>query len=171
VRTRVGYAGGTKTNPTYHDLGDQSESVEIDFDPRVISYDDLLDVFWESHDPTEAPWSRQYRAAIFFHGERQERLAKESRDRVAEQIGKPVVTPIETAGTFWRAEDYHQKFRLRNTPKLMEEFKAIYPRDRDFVDSTAAARVNGFLDGHLSREELSAELKALPEGKRLKLEE
>lgn len=167
MRTRVGYAGGTKASPTYRDLGDHSEAIEIDFDRGVISYDDLLDVFWESHDPTGEPWSRQYRAAIFVHGEQQKRLATESRAR----LGGHVLTPIEPAGTFWRAEDCHQKFRLRSNRALMKEFRAIYPHDRDFVDSTAAARLNGFLDGHLSREALAAELKALPEGSRLTLEE
>jgi len=136
----------------------------------VISYEELLDIVWEEHDPTEGSWSRQYRAAILVHGERQRKIATESRDREAKRLGKPVLTPIEDAGTFWRAEDYHQKFRLRNTPALMEQFRALYPKDRDFVDSTAAARVNGFLDGHLSREALDAELKALPDGTRLSVE-
>jgi peptide-methionine (S)-S-oxide reductase len=136
----------------------------------VIPYDRLLDVFWESADPTEESWSCQYRTAILVHGPEQRRIATESRDRLAKRLGKPVTTPIEDAGTFWRAEDYHQKFRLRNTPALIEQFRAIFPNDRDFVDSTAAARVNAYLDGCISREALEKELALLPEGKRLKLE-
>ena len=158
MRTRVGYAGGTKQHPTYEDLGDHSESVEMDFDPAVVSYEELLKVFWESHDATGEPWSCQYRAAIFVRGERQRQLATESRDREAARRGKPVRTPIETLSTFWRAEDYHQKYRLRNTPAVMDEFSKLFPDDRAFVDSTAAARVNGLLDGYGSRETLAAEV-------------
>ncbi len=126
----------------------------MEFDPAVISYEELLAVFWESHDPTQDTWSRQYRAAVFFHGERQKRLATESRARLGGR------TAIEPAGTFWRAEDYHQKFRLRSTPAVMEEFRQLCPGDRAFVDSTAAARVNGFLDGHVRPEALAADVPA-----------
>ena len=70
-----------------------------------------------------------------------------SRDRIEAVLGRPVVTRIELLDRFYPAEDYHQKYRLRNTPALMQEFKAMYPADADFVESTAAARVNGYLDG------------------------
>jgi len=165
----VGYAGGTTQSPTYKDLGDHSESVEIDFDPGVISYEELLDVFWQDADPSGESWSRQYRSAIFTRDERQAKLARESRDREAERLGKAVKTPIEPLGTFWRAEDYHQKFRLRSSADWMARFGDL--TGAQLADSTAAARVNGFLDGHLSREALEAELKRLGEAKRLATEE
>lgn len=126
-------------------------------------------MFWQDADPTQESWSRQYRSAIFTRGDKQARLARESRDREAKRLSKPVRTPIEALGTFWRAEDYHQKFRLRNTAGWVERFRDL--TDEQLADSTAAARVNGFLDGHLSREALDAELKRLGEAKRLEPEE
>ena len=82
VRTRVGYAGGTKDNPTYHNLGSHSETIQIDYDPVQISYEELLRVFWDSHLPIFPPFSQQYKSAIFYHDENQQRLAEESKVRV-----------------------------------------------------------------------------------------
>ncbi|MBI5368619.1 MAG: peptide-methionine (S)-S-oxide reductase [Planctomycetes bacterium] len=172
VRTRVGYAGGKHSDPTYHDLGDHTETTEIDFDPTRITYGQLLDLFWESHNPCAAAWSRQYMSAIFYHGEEQRRLACASRDRVAAARGEQVTTEIAPAGRFTVAEDYHQKYSLRNTLELMREFKRFYPGARDFINSTAAARVNGYLGGHGTRAQLEAELPSLglsPEAGRLLL--
>ena len=75
IRTRVGYTGGRKLNPTYYSLGDHTESFQVDYDPTQISYQQLLDIFWDSHNPTRGAWSRQYRAAIFVHNEAQTQLA------------------------------------------------------------------------------------------------
>jgi peptide-methionine (S)-S-oxide reductase len=158
VRTRVGYSGGEKKNPTYYDLGDHSESIQIDYDPTQISYDKLLEIFWASHNPAQRSWSRQYKAAVFYHDEEQKRLAVETRDREAARRKTPIATEILPATTFYRAEDYHQKYRLRQDSVLMNEFKAAYPSDTEFVDSTAAARVNGYLDGYGTLESLQEEL-------------
>ena len=83
MRTRVGYAGGEKKNPTYHSLGDHTETIQIDYDPKQISYAKLLEVFWRSHDPLSRSCSRQHKAAVFYHNEEQKRLATETRDRLA----------------------------------------------------------------------------------------
>ena len=147
VRTRVGYAGGAKENPTYHDLGDHTETLEIDFDPAVISYEKIMDLFWTAHNPCAESWSRQYMSAVFVRDEEQRRIATEVRDRVAKDLKDPVTTPILPLARFWIAEDYHQKYRLRHDRLLMRELKAYYPDDRDFVNSTVAARLNGRLDG------------------------
>lgn len=161
VRTRVGYSGGEKKNPTYHDLGDHSESIQIDYDPTQISYEKLLEIFWASHSPTQRSWSRQYKAAVFYHNEEQKRLAVETRDREAARRKTAIATEILPANTFYRAEAYHQKYRLRQDRVLMNEFSATYPSDTDFVDSTAAARVNGYLDGYGTPESLKEELDSL----------
>ena len=79
IRTRVGYTGGTTVDPTYHDLGDHSETIQIDYDPTQVSYQALLDVFWNSHNPTTRSWSRQYASAVFYHSDEQKKLAMESR--------------------------------------------------------------------------------------------
>jgi peptide-methionine (S)-S-oxide reductase len=161
VRTRVGYSGGTKPNPTYRDLGDQSETVQIDYDPRKLSYEKLLQVFWQSHDPGAPAWSRQYRAAAFYHNDEQKNLALKTRDQVAARLKGRVFTEILPASRFYPAEDYHQKYFLRQVPELFREFAARYPRPEDLVASTAAARVNGYVAGYGSLPGLQAELPGL----------
>jgi methionine-S-sulfoxide reductase len=158
VRTRVGYAGGSKANPTYRDLGDHSETIQIDYDPSQISYAELLDVYWESHSPTSRPWSRQYASLILYHNDDQERLATEAKEREKAKRGGQIFTEILPFSEFYMAEDYHQKYRLQQVPELMEAFRAIYPDHKDFVDSTAAARANGYVGGHGTVAALKAEL-------------
>jgi peptide-methionine (S)-S-oxide reductase len=161
IRTRVGYAGGTKENPTYRSLGDHSETIQIDYDPTQITYQDLLDLFWDSHDPTARPWSRQYASIIFYHNEEQRQLALETRDREAARYGREILTEIVPFSDFYRAEDYHQKYRLQQVPELVEAFHAVYPDADDFVDSTATARVNGYLAGYGTLETVQSELENL----------
>jgi peptide-methionine (S)-S-oxide reductase len=117
--TRVGYAGGAQRNPTYKDVctdtTGHAEVVELTFDPAVISYHDLLNVFWENHDPTtkdrQGPdVGTQYRSVIFFHSSEQEAEAKASRDEAQKNVKRPIVTQIVPAETFWPAEDYHQQY-------------------------------------------------------------
>jgi peptide-methionine (S)-S-oxide reductase len=161
IRTRVGYAGGRENNPTYPSIGDHTETIQIDYDPTVISYAKLLDIFWESHNPASPAWSRQYGSIIFFHNEEQERLAIESKGRAAARIRGKIYTEIVPFTKFYLAEAYHQKYRLRGERDLMKEFNAMYPNENDFVNSTAAARVNGYLDGHGTLEQLEEELPGL----------
>jgi peptide-methionine (S)-S-oxide reductase len=119
AKTEVGYEGGTLENPTYEDVcahgTGHAEVVQVTFDPERISYDDLLQVFWAKHDPTQLNrqgWDvgDQYRSVIFFHDPEQQETAV--RSKVAEQTrhAQPVVTQVEPAGTFYVAEDYHQQY-------------------------------------------------------------
>jgi peptide-methionine (S)-S-oxide reductase len=133
----------------------------MDYDPAEISYGQLLATFWDSHDAASSPWSRQYMSIIFYHNDEQKRLATESRDREAAKKKSRIVTEIRPYGEFFWAEDYHQKYSLRSERDLLREFKAIYPSEQDFVNSTAAARVNGFLDGYGTLAELQTELQGL----------
>lgn len=161
VRTRVGYTGGTKKAPTYHSLGDHTETIQIDYDPSQISYNDLLNIFWRNHNPSSRAWSRQYMAAVFYHNDEQKKLAEESRGREASKRDKRIQTQILPFTAFYRAEDYHQKYRLRRERNLLQEFERIYPADGDLVDSTAAARVNGYLGGHGTAGDLKTDLNRL----------
>jgi len=160
-RTRVGYAGGTTPTPTYRRIGDHTESFEVDFDPTVVGYEDLLQLFWSAHDPTSGSYSTQYASRILAHDEHQLAIARASRDRLEAVLRRPVLTRIELLDRFYPAEDYHQKYRLRNTAQLMREFRAMYPAESDFVASTAAARVNGYLDGAGACDQLTLELDRL----------
>ena len=148
IRTRVGYSGGTRLNPTYYRLGDHTETIQIDYDPAKLSYEQLLDMFWASHSPARKSWSRQYMAAIFYHNEEQKRLAIKTRDREAERLQQKIYTEILPASEFYRAEAYHQKYYLRQVPELMKEFSSRYPDTGNFISSTAVARVNGYVGGY-----------------------
>jgi methionine-S-sulfoxide reductase len=158
IRTRVGYAGGTTPDPTYHNIGDHSETLQLDYDPAQISYEELLRGFWQTHNPCVGSGIRQYRAAIFYHNDEQKRLALRTRDEEALRQHAAIVTEILPATTFYLAEDYHQKYMLRQDAALMREFRAMYPDERSLRDSTAAARVNGYLGGHGSRALLEKEI-------------
>jgi peptide-methionine (S)-S-oxide reductase len=119
--TRVGYLGGNVTNPTYKDVctdtTGHAEAVEVEYDPAKLSYDKLLEVFWENHDPTQLnrqgpDFGKQYRSAIFFHDAEQEASAKASKEALekSHRYSKPIVTQIVPAVTFYEAEDYHQQY-------------------------------------------------------------
>ncbi len=157
----MGYAGGTSEDPTYRRLGDHSETVEIDFDPSVITYEELLKVFFAAHDASARPHSRQYMSAVFFHDEEQERLARAVKTREEARTGRSVLTEIVPLSRFYVAEGYHQKYILQGEAVLLRDFTRIYPEFTDLVDSTAAARVNGYLYGCGTPERLEAELELL----------
>jgi peptide-methionine (S)-S-oxide reductase len=119
TKTEVGYEGGTLENPTYEDVCSHTtghaEVVQVTYDPERISYDDLLQVFWGKHDPTQLNrqgWDMgdQYRSAIFFHDPEQQETAVRSKAEEQTRHRKPVVTQIEPAGAFYVAEDYHQQY-------------------------------------------------------------
>ena len=119
--TAVGYAGGQTANPSYEqvctDRTGHAEVVEIDYDPAVASYDQLLAVFWENHDPTtlnrQGPdVGSQYRSAIFYHTPEQQQAAEKSKAALESsgRFRRPIVTEIAPAPTFYRAEEYHQQY-------------------------------------------------------------
>jgi peptide-methionine (S)-S-oxide reductase len=139
-------------------LGDHSEAVQIDYDPVRISYKDLVDIFWSSHDPSLRSWSRQYRAAIFYHTDAQKRSALETKAHLQSELRTEIVTEIIPFTEFYLAEDYHQKHALQHSYEYMQELKAIYPSFRDLIFSTAAARINGYLGGYGTLKVLRDEL-------------
>jgi methionine-S-sulfoxide reductase len=161
IRTRVGYAGGLQDNPDYGHIGDHTETVQVDYDPQRITYNELLDIFWQSHKPTERSWSRQYMNAVFYHDDRQRQLARDSKAAVEKKIGQRVKTEVVPLRTFTMAEDYHQKYIIRQHYDLKAEMSRTYPLHRDFVDSTAVARLNGYASGHGSKNQFANEIDSL----------
>ncbi len=121
IETAVGYAGGTRDNPTYKDVctgaTNHAEVVEVTFDPEKITYEKLLDAFFSLHDPTQKNrqgpyWGTQYRSVIFFHSPQQQQQAQAAITQLthAGKFSKPIVTQVEPAPAFWRGEEYHQKY-------------------------------------------------------------
>ena len=121
IDTAVGYSGGETPKPTYKDVctdeTGHAEVVQVTFDPANVSYEQLLEVFWKVHDPTQVnrqgpDFGTQYRTAIFTHSPEQETIAKKSRAALegSGKLKRPVATEITPAGTFYRAEEYHQKY-------------------------------------------------------------
>jgi peptide-methionine (S)-S-oxide reductase len=119
--TRVGYTGGDLKNPTYKDVCSDrtghAEAVEVEYDSAKVKYEDLLQVFWENHDPTQLnrqgpDFGSQYRSAIFYHSREQEQAARVSKERLEKsgRFTRPIVTQIVPAMTFYEAEDYHQQY-------------------------------------------------------------
>ena len=121
IDAAVGYSGGDLEKPTYKDVctdeTGHAEVVQVTFDPQKLSYSQLLDVFWKIHDPTQVnrqgpDFGKQYRTAIFFHSPEQEEIARKSKQAL-ESSGKfrhPIATEISPVKTFWRAEEYHQRY-------------------------------------------------------------
>ncbi len=119
--TAVGYIGGMTEHPTYRDVctgrTGHAEAVEVTFDPSRVGYEQLLDVFWANHDPTQLnrqgpDVGTQYRSAVFFHDEAQEKAARASKDRLesSERYPRAIATEITLAPAFWSAEEYHQRY-------------------------------------------------------------
>jgi peptide-methionine (S)-S-oxide reductase len=123
ISTISGYTGGTKKNPTYEEVSagktGHAEVVQITYDPKKITYEKLLEVFWRNVDPLTpnrqfCDVGSQYRTAIFYHDETQKRLAEESKKALSKRFKEPIVTEIVAASEFYPAEDYHQDYYIRN---------------------------------------------------------
>ena len=169
----MGYAGGSKAEPTYRSIGDHMESIQIDFDPRRISYEQLLERFWNWHNAFARSYSRQYASAVLYADQAQQKAALASQAGWEAKRQRKTTTEIAALKKFTAAEDYHQKYRLRQHRSWMAALARIYPAgvDQAILDSTVAARLNGYLAGEGSLALLSKELTKMgltgPEQRRL----
>ncbi len=145
----MGYAGGATVDPTYHDLADHTEVFQLDFDPARLSYGDLLDEIWRNRRGGSSFGRHQYMEAVFSADAAQEQIARE----------RGITAPIIVGARFYLAEDYHQKYYLRHDSTLMREL-ADYSA-QELVDSTVAARLNGYVAGRGSAVRLQEELAGL----------
>ena len=133
VSAMVGYTGGKTKNPSYEkvctDTTGHTEAVHVEFDPSKVSYEELLDIFWSIHDPTQLnrqgpDVGTQYRSAIFYHNETQRKAAIASKEKLEKsgKYKKPVVTAIAPVSEFYKAEEYHQKYLEKRKSKMFNLF-------------------------------------------------
>ena len=148
LRTRVGYCGGTKENPSYYSLGDHTEAFSIDYDPGLLGYEDLLAHFWTGHRSDRNHSSRQYMNAVFYRGPDQQNLAEASR---AGRAGH-VATAILPVGSFTYAEGYHHKYYLTRYTEIRQFLEQTYPDAKSLADSTVAMRLNAYLGSGMQRD-------------------
>ncbi|XP_073044751.1 peptide methionine sulfoxide reductase A5 [Primulina eburnea] len=148
VHTAAGYCGGSKSNPEYRSLGDHAECVQIEYDQRVITFRQLLEVFWASHDSRQVfgqgpDVGNQYRSIIFANGTEESRLAAFSKEKEQTRSKNSVVTTqIQQLGTFYRAEAEHQKFELKLNPFLLQLIGNLPEEELEM--SVLATKLNGY---------------------------
>lgn len=160
VRTRVGYAGGSSNDPTYHNIGDHTETIQIDYNPEKISYRELVRFFWDNHNPYQQPYSRQYMSIVFFHNQKQEETARAVKKDIEDNTGKTIATKFKELNNFYLAEDYHQKYYLQQRSDFRQHYLDIYPI-QEFINSTAVARINGYLAQKGTKDQLAKEINDL----------
>lgn len=167
VRTRVGYAGGTSSNPSYREMGDHTETVQLDYDPNQISYGQLLSSFWERHNPDNLKdyKGNQYRSLIVYHDEGQRESIRKHIHRLELQGQSVQATTVAPYGEWYKAEDRHQKYYLKRYPDALAKVSEQVGDESELVDSTLAARLNGIAKGFTSGERLRVEIADWPIGR------
>ena len=161
IRTRVGYTGGKTSNPTYTNLRDHTEAIQIEYDPKQISYSKLLSVFWKSHSPAAQSYSRQYKAAVWFHSQSQKEVALQSKAALESQRKIKIRTEILPARRFYNAENYHQKYYLNQKRDLARSLRSLFPSFQAFLSSASVTRINGYVGGHGDLQEVQQSLRYL----------
>ncbi len=146
--------------PTYRNMGDHTETVELDFQPDKVSLDQLLQLFWKSHNPNRKTYKdRQYISILFFRDPIQQEQMLAVKNKMEVHIQKKIHTEIVAFSNFTLAEDYHQKYYLKRYPNAMKRLLEFYPTVESFHNSTLAARLNGFVKGYGSLAKIRDELK------------
>lgn len=153
VRTRVGYAGGTTEGPTYKMIGDHTETIEIDYDPEVISYRELLEIFFDSHNPYSQAYSRQYASLILYNNSEQQQIAETVKKELEAESGREIKTEIKELDRFYLAEDYHQKFRLQQQVAFRDHYLDQMTME-EFINSPAVTKVSGYITGNGERDNI-----------------
>lgn len=149
-KTRVGYAGGNTENPTYHNLGSHTETIQIEYDPDIISYNELLEIFFNNHNPFVRSYGNQYKSIVFYHNEEQKEIYNNYIKKF--DNNRKLYTELKKYDNFYLAEFYHQKYRLQSYSRLMSELRDIYPKDINFINSTLVARMNYYVGSQKGRE-------------------
>ncbi|MDQ8735013.1 peptide-methionine (S)-S-oxide reductase MsrA [Paenibacillus sp. LHD-38] len=164
IKTCVGYAGGTAPNPTYRQMGDHTETVQLVFNPGRITFEEVLDMFWNSHNPFNINdyKGQQYKSLLFYSDERQKDTIQHVLKKRKEQGKGEPSTEIVPSAPFTLAEDKHQKYYLKRFPDAIEKLSILYQTEADLRNSTLAARLNGLAKGYTNLERISQEVSQWP---------
>ncbi len=160
VRTRVGYAGGIIDNPTYQNIGEHAEAIQIEYDADVLTYRELVEKFWSDHNPFQQPFSSQYRSILFYHSQEQYKIAEEVKAEIEQEEGREIQTEFKEYREFNLAENYHQKYYLQQRSKYKNHYLNEMSWE-EFINSTVVARVNGYIAREGSRKQLQQEIGSL----------
>ncbi|ARK30486.1 Peptide methionine sulfoxide reductase MsrA [Halalkalibacter krulwichiae] len=151
-------------NPIYRQMGDHTETIEIDFDSSVLKLEELFDIFWQSHNALKVNHYRgkQYQSMILFRNDEQAQVALASKRKWEDKLNGTIQTEIAPLITFYLAEERHQKYYLKRFPKAYFELMSYFPTFCEFVDSTLVARLNGFVREYGSLQSIKMELAEWP---------
>ncbi|SFE89052.1 peptide-methionine (S)-S-oxide reductase [Paenibacillus catalpae] len=163
IRTRVGFAGGTSEAPTYRRMGDHTETVELQFDPALVTYEELLELFWNNHNPYNINGykDRQYQSLLLYRDGSQEEAFRRIKSRIEADKGS-LDTELSPYQNFYPAESNHQKYYLKRFPDAVLKLSTLYPTGEELENATLAARLNGVAKGFLNMERLQHELEQWP---------
>ncbi|OKL37700.1 peptide-methionine (S)-S-oxide reductase MsrA [Domibacillus mangrovi] len=147
IRTRVGFAGGTKESPTYRSMGDHTETIEVDFNPEMLSFEEILHVFWNNHTSTNRVnyKERQYMSILFYHDEQQKEAILNVKKELEDERKETIETEVVPYSGFALAEAHHQKYYLKRFSIAIDLLNTHYPSVDAFTHSTLIARLNGFV--------------------------
>lgn len=148
IETAVGFAGGTTDQPVYRNIGDHTESILLTFDPAVISYEELVRLFWQQHDAMKDRFykERHYISLLIYFNNEQKEIAEKIKAEQEAAQEKKIQTEFQAYSIFYAAENYHQKYFLRRFKTATNQLKQLFSDDEDaFIHSTIAARLNGFV--------------------------
>jgi len=160
IRTRTGYAGGNSNQPTYAQMGDHTEMVQVVYDPGQITYGQLLEVFWDNHRPANINGykGRQYHSLLLTHDEEQREAIRRAMEELAARGRDVSETEVAPFSVFYPAEERHQKYYLKRYPDALAKLTELYPQPDVRDSSTLAARLNGLAKGYTSLERIRREL-------------
>ncbi|MDR6553153.1 peptide-methionine (S)-S-oxide reductase MsrA [Paenibacillus qinlingensis] len=164
VRTRVGFAGGTTDHPTYREMGDHTETVEIVFNSDLLSLENLLNVFWSNHNPTNINdyKGRQYTSMVLYRDSNQQSAAQHVLTNREQQGNSKIDTEIAPYTTFYLAEDRHQKYYLKRYPDAIDKLRTLFSTDEELTNATLAARLNGLAKGYTNMDSIVSDIRTWP---------
>lgn len=150
IHTCTGYAGGTTAAPTYREMGDHTEVVQLTFNPQLLSFEEIVKRFWDSHNPVNINdyKGNQYRSLLMVHNDRQSAAIQHMIEQWRELGQSEPATAIIPYSVFYRAEDRHQKYYLQRYPDAMEKLGMLFSTQAELLGSTLAARLNGLAKGY-----------------------